>query len=566
MTFKQIISQYMRLTRKKYTYIDVFNFCTSAFLIFVFETLYRTEQRIGQDLASYVLPSFAMDNNLGSPYSDYFINRPPGAFISIQLWAKMFGYEFQSWVILESILLLGISLLLYDIFSSLIPKFASAIAAFFALFILLFGGTLAMFMPLEIIGVFIILLATRILVKKSSSFKSNTIFSTLLVFAASIREQYFIVFVFMLVAVLISQVNVRKLTNTILACLLGIILAGLVFLWHFLVNANFISFISVFKDGFNNEKRPVSNYFGWLIDAISFHSVASFLSPIFKPQLHIYTFSIVFSFLLFSVLLYLRNRKLNSHLFQPFIVGMAGFSIIASVSWQSSGFRFSSHYAISSLLGIFLCIVSAISFLTRFLRSKQFLRKRFMHIPILLIFLLAPSFETIRIFTATFNNISVSGIATQFSRITSRQPSLNELKAVEIIRLSPPDFQCTVNVYGWDSGSFYLYSKSKPCTKYFLPNLVVSDQMAIEYRKDIEQNPPRVINYGCLDYLTCSDLDIIEFEIVVFPYAKVISSCYFPVAQVRQKPVNANSYQFFVSRYDTKSDQINCIRTVIGTS
>jgi hypothetical protein len=347
---------------------------------------------------------------------------------------------------------------------------------------------------------------------------------------------------------------------------LGIILAGLVFLWHFLVNANFISFISVFKDGFNNEKRPVSNYFGWLIDAISFHSVASFLSPIFKPQLHIYTFSIVFSFLLFSVLLYLRNRKLNSHLFQPFIVGMAGFSIIASVSWQSSGFRFSSHYAISSLLGIFLCIVSAISFLTRFLRSKQFLRKRFMHIPILLIFLLAPSFETIRIFTATFNNISVSGIATQFSRITSRQPSLNELKAVEIIRLSPPDFQCTVNVYGWDSGSFYLYSKSKPCTKYFLPNLVVSDQMAIEYRKDIEQNPPRVINYGCLDYLTCSDLDIIEFEIVVFPYAKVISSCYFPVAQVRQKPVNANSYQFFVSRYDTKSDQINCIRTVIGTS
>jgi len=556
----------MKLARRKNIYIDALNLCTSVLLIFIFETLYRTEQRIGHDLVSYVLPSFAMDNNLGSPYSDYFINRPPGAFIFIQLWAKLFGYELQSWVILESILLLGISLILYDIFSSLIPKFASAMAVFFALFILLFSGTLAMFMPLEIICVFIILLATRILVKKSSSFKTNTIFFTLLIFAASIREQYFIVFVFMLIAVLISQVNVQKLTNTFQACLFGIILAGTVLLWHFLVNANFISFISIFKDGFNKEKRPVSNYFGWLIDSISFHSAVSFLSPIFKPQLHLYTLSIVFSFLLFSVLLFLKNRTLNSHLFQPFIVGMVGFSIIASVSWQSSGSRFSSHYAISSLLGIFLCIISAISFLTRFLSSKYYLQKRFKHIPILLIFLLSPSFETIRIFSATFNNISVSSIATQFSHITSRQPSLNELKAAEIIRLSPPDFQCTVNVYGWGSGSFYLYSKSKPCTKYFLPNLVVSEQMTIEYRKNIEQNPPRVINYGCLDYLTCSDLDINEFEIVVFPYTKVIARCYFPVAQVQQQPINANSYQLFVSRYNTKTVQSDCIRTVIGTS
>jgi hypothetical protein len=180
--------------------------------------------------------------------------------------------------------------------------------------------------------------------------------------------------------------------------------------------------------------------------------------------------------------------------------------------------------------------------------------------------LLTPSFETTRIYTATFKKISVSGIATQFSRITSTQPSLNELKAAEIIRLSTPDFQCSVNVYGWGSGSFYLYSKSKPCTKYFLPNLVVSDQMAIKYRKEIEQNPPRVINYGCLDYLTCSDLDINEFETVVFPYTKVIASCYFPVAQEQQQPINANSYQLFVSRYNKKTDQSDCIKTVTGTS
>ena len=310
LTIKQIISKWTKLACKKYIW--------AVFLIFVFETSYRTKQRIDHDLVNYVLPSFAMDNNLGSPYSDYFINRPPGAFISIQLWANLFGYKLQSWVILESILLLVISLILYDIFNCLIPKFASAIAVFFALFTLLFSGTLAMFMPLEIIGISIILLATRILIKKGSSISTNTIFFILLIFAASVREQYLIVFVFMLVAVLISQVNVRKLTDTIYSCFLGIILAGLVFLWHFLVNANFEGFISVFKIGFNNEKRPVSNYFGWIIDAISFHSVDSFLSPVFKPQLHLFALLIVFSFLLFSVLLYLRNSRLNSHLFQPF--------------------------------------------------------------------------------------------------------------------------------------------------------------------------------------------------------------------------------------------------------
>ena len=112
---------------------------------------------------------------------------------------------------------------------------------------------------------------------------------------------------------------------------------------------------------------------------------------------------------------------------------------------------------------------------------------------------------------------SVSAVTTQLSRVTSNQPSLIELKAAVLIHSSMPDFRCSINVYGWGSGGFYLYSKSKPCTNYFLPNLVTSDQMAIDYRKDIEQNPPRVIKYGCLDYLTCSDLDTNEFETNVFP-------------------------------------------------
>ena len=148
-------NRYKKLDHKKYVFVDVLFFCSTTLLIFLFETSYRTERRIGHDLVNYVLPAFAMDHNLGSPYSDYYINRPPGSFISIRLWAKMFGYELQSWVILEFLLLLVISLILYEIFNCLVPKLTSAISVFFSLLTLLFSGTLAMFMPLELISIFL---------------------------------------------------------------------------------------------------------------------------------------------------------------------------------------------------------------------------------------------------------------------------------------------------------------------------------------------------------------------------------------------------------------------------
>ena len=566
MTNKQTNSQFAELTNKKTFFVDALHICTTALLIFVFQTLYRTEQRIGHDLASYVLPSFAMENSLGSPYNDYFINRPPGTFVFIQLWAKVFGYKLQSWVILESILLLVISLTIYSIFNCLIPKFASAISAFLALFTLLFSGTLSMFLPLEIIGVFIVLLATRTLIMNNLSFQSKIFFFALLIFAASVREQYSIVFILMFLSVLISQVRERKLIRATQACILGVLLTSSVLFLHFLMNSNFVGFVSVFKDQFNSEKQPFSNYFGWTFDAIYFHSIKSFSSLIFKPQLHTCVIFIAFSCLLFSMLSYLKNSPSKAHMFEPFIIGMTGFSLIASVSWQSSGFRFSSHYAISSLVGIYLCTVSLTSFLIRFVRLRFDLQKQWVHIPIVLLLVLTPSVETINLFRITLNKISTSGLATQFSRITSDQPSLNELKAAEIIRRSSKDFQCSVSVYGWASGSFYLYSKSKPCTKYFLPNLVASKQMASDYRSNIEQNPPRVINYGCLDYLSCSDLDISEFEKFVFPYSKVIEDCYLFIPIEHSLPFDANSMLLFASRYNKKSDQSDCIKAVTRSS
>jgi len=485
MTIKQKIRQFTELTYKKIFSIDAIYTCSTALLIYIFQTSYRTERRIGHDLVSYVLPAFAMENNLGSPYNDYFINRPPGAFVIIQLWAKVFGYKLQSWVILESILLLFISLLLYSVFSLLIPKFASAISAFLALFILLFSGTLSMFLPLEIIGVFIVLLATRTFILDSSSLQRKVVFFALLIFAASVREQYSIVFVLMYLSVVISKAREQKPIRATQACLLGVLLTGSILCLHFLMHSNFASFVSVFKDEFNSEKHPFSSYFGWIFDAISFHSVTSFSSLVFEPQLHLYIICITFFCLLFSIYVFLKNSPSNSRMFAPFIVGMTGLSLISSVSWQSSGFRFSSHYAISSLIGIFLCTVSLISFLLRFIQTKFDLQKK-AHIPLVLLLVLAPSSETIDLFRITLNKTSAFAPTTQFSRFTSDQPSLNELKAAEIIR--------------------------------------------------------------------------------GFPYSKVIADCYLSIATEQVLPLDANTFHLFISRYNKKSDQSDCIKAVTRAS
>src|SRR3990167_4993245 len=78
-----------------------------------------------------------------------------------------------------------------------------------------------------------------------------------------------------------------------------------------------------------------------------------------------------------------------------------------------------------------------------------------------------------------------------------------------------------MSVYGWGVGKSYFYSNRKPCTRFFLAN-ILPEKHNNEYRTSLINNPPAVIVYT----LGGADLNTENFEKNVFNFTDVLKDCY----------------------------------------
>jgi hypothetical protein len=100
------------------------------------------------------------------------------------------------------------------------------------------------------------------------------------------------------------------------------------------------------------------------------------------------------------------------------------------------------------------------------------------------------------------------------------------------------------------SGGDYLYTGIKPCSRYFLLNLIIKDSLRLnEFKWNMVSHPPSAIIYDNSD----ADLDWQEFEHNFFDYSKILKNCY----------LNVPDSDVYVARFLVLS-QSKCIRNEIG--
>lgn len=90
----------------------------------------------------------------------------------------------------------------------------------------------------------------------------------------------------------------------------------------------------------------------------------------------------------------------------------------------------------------------------------------------------------------------------------------------EIMKKTKPS-DCIVHVYGWGVGTTYFYADRKPCSRFFLVNLL-PDDFYEQYSSDLVTNPPAAIVYS----LAGADIDNVRFEESVFDFPQVLKFCY----------------------------------------
>jgi len=86
---------------------------------------------------------------------------------------------------------------------------------------------------------------------------------------------------------------------------------------------------------------------------------------------------------------------------------------------------------------------------------------------------------------------------------------------------------CILSVYGWSVGETYYYAQRRPCTRFFLTNMVVEGWQEEEYRKSILKNPPQAIVYT----QSGANLEVARFEREVINLTQIIGQCYQPDSQ-----------------------------------
>ena len=492
----------------------------------------RTESRLSHDFSSYVLPAFAQSHGQGNVYVDYFINRPPILFSLIEMWGNTFGWRYSSWVLLEISCLLVVSLCVYSLARQFLYLITAQVLTLIFLLTLLFSDMTSMFLTSEILALSFIILATFILVKAVDlKARSVIVSSALITISTLVREQFALIPVLFIFGLTYLAPPNRSKLIVIMQALIG---AGIILIFvstFFVVNQSFSSFYQIFANTFREERVGFLQYGTWSLEALT--------------KLDSYFYFSSFSQFGFLVLLFpvglvclhqlkqLREKR-GSILFVSntgylVFIWIIGISLLISTGWQSHGYRYHGHYALPSFLGLTIACIGVLGFLQEIsnrINSRTALKQSLNILLIVIIFVLyLPGQPTMTTFSESYIHIPSSNFIERISKSDSEVLSSEEVIAKRILLSSPKNFNCSVNVYGWGVADFYYYTQSKPCSRFFLVNLLRDDKDFEEYRDSLVSNPPRVISYGCVK-VECSDLNYVEIEQLGFPFSKVIKSCY----------------------------------------
>lgn len=503
------------------------------------------EKKFEGDIASRMVLVFGPQLGFGSPYKDLWEIIPPGYIILLQTWAFLFGKSVLAFIILHFITILGcaflLTLLLKKLFSSY--RYYVMIAATAIVF---FSPALhSMYISSEVFGAFFSLLALVCLFYIKKTYWRIGLSLAFFVVAGQMKDP----FLFGIIAVgpfflwkFFSETSFKARRLLLMSCVLGLALPITFFLLYLVLMGSLT--------GYQQILQAKSSFLeGFDIYSYSFNAWRSMMYVMGQFQRHLLLVQIVISiFPILAVIwsmrrvkVVIKNKVVNmsfdfkfvkKFLTDTFFVKLGiPFFILGSYMGMYAQGSFSTHYLIQSVVPLYMFIglvfnlgvVPIRSFLTKYLNST------FVSILLccLLIVIVMPKSYYARTYVFNWNHgylIENGDLFGEFLNIfTMSTESDNKQVAVESLikqRVSPDE--CILHIYGWHVSRTYLYTERKPCTRFFLINIVIKDWQRQEYKSNILNSPPKALLYGSAG----GDFNIESFEKEILNWSNIIDKCY----------------------------------------
>lgn len=492
----------------------------SLLVIFLFFAHILSLSRVVGDSASHLLLAVSPILKIGSPYKNFWDIKPPMLPSVLYIWSNIFGFGFLSIRIFSIIMEVLLVVLIYLLYKKLFKTPVFEFIYLSTVLILLSSNLNTLMISTENLGLLFSIAGLLMLLKTGNGF-TKFIFAGFLFFASSQSKEPYSLTIISTIPLLIKPLVQKRIgiffKNTC-TIILGVLLCLTVIVFYLGLLGSLNNYLEVLK--FKQIFFPLTFDRLWmnLLPAI-FASEHAFIE--FSKGISLSIIIVLASFLLtnkFKKSLAIDSKKYTIKV-NSFIISDSSniskyvvlFYSIGSFLGFGLGATFGSHYLIQVVVPFYLIAGLSISYLFNnsvFLLHKS---KRYFFISLILLLLSTVIFLPKRPYFSSYliKNIKLNSE----DSIHGSEKRITELTTQD---------QCVLIVYGWGNGENYLYSRRRPCTRFFLPNIVVFDWQKTEYKKSILENPPAAVIY----HTEQSDMDTTKFEKEVINLNKILRNCY----------------------------------------
>lgn len=487
------------------------------------------------DFISTLVPGIAYFHKLGSPYLNYWEIRPPALQFITGLWGFLIGSSLHSFHLFYLFFLTGIMFLSWMILSKLFSFYEKVLI--YAIFALIFftNSVQTQFFPPEINGLFFSLLGLRFALKKNPSNKDFFWSSFFFIIAGQMKEVFAITGLSLLPHLVIKVFSSKqKLKTFVMNILGGIILAIATVLSYLLFTHSLLAY------------REVLQYKSEIFDPTNFSVLFTRLSPTFNYLTHRFL-AIPYNvwFLMGGTLLigffWLKKNiiKITSKKDQQIIQFIFSHQLSQKIILGTVAFC----YGIGALLGYLMQNrynhIYDIAILFAFILLLGLMGKMFAYFLFDLfsfkkinknIYLFSPVFTFLliglllmprkQIWSEDFYQLKAYNPQIHFSRWLNAE-SAADTKLETKIKNNISSSSCIDVQHGWNVGQQYYYANRRPCTRFFITNIIPAERIA-EYQSQLVNNPPAALIY----FTTLTDLNVENFEKNIFDFTKVINNCF----------------------------------------
>jgi dolichol-phosphate mannosyltransferase len=481
--------------------------------------LFNTAKITTGNTAARTLLALGPQLHLGVPYQDLWEYAPPGLLAAIATWTDLFGYSMLSFRFLHALLVFSTGLLLILILRKVFKSWVIESVVFFPLCLILFSQVLQTDMySIELFGTLLSLAGLASLLYLQHPVNKLAVSAGFLVAASQIKETFTLCILILVVGYWqeFRSNSLWGFVKNVALSLYGPLTVVSIILGYLYFNDAALAYTEVLQSKF--ALVPQYTLKGLTLTAI--HLVTFFSGTYLKGPYLVWGVLALNPLLLIGHVIWSRRPQ---EMFTTAMSYLSSELVIASIF--SGG-----------ILGGFLTYGQ----ISPGIRMMSIAVALFLLVGLSLIYPL-----TILIKVAPKNlNSTVLGLALAVigaaifwpSHLTLRDYKYNVAAAPEydfgiekMVQSRVSEQDCILHVYGWEVPRTYIYTQRRPCSRFFLSNLVIDHPKHItEYQRSIVSDPPMAIFYN----EGGADLSVDHFEKTVLNFASVIEHCYTPDEKV----------------------------------